>query len=588
MISPRPPAWLLGLLGAMGLVLVATTLPGTFLIDECHYLVTATGLCQGRLTLPGTLGLSPNQELFFFDPVARGRLSFATPAGSTAPGLYAVFALPFMPLGWRGLAALNTLSFLLCAALVYAYTARLARRPHTPVLASLTFLFSTYCLEYAQGVWPHMLSMLLCMAGLFAASRARDEERLLWPALSGLLAGLAVGVRYQNLVLGGGLGLGILLFAQHRIRAAGTFGLGLAGPLGALSIINRVRNGWWNPVSKGPYYLASLARQGRALRPWQPFWVLWAKVVDFVAHPPVQFMTRSPGSGAYLLHQTLKKAWLQSCPWLAVCFAALALAWTGRFRALLHDRSRRELRAIGLLVLPVLSLFAFAGFDRTDGFCFNQRYFIDLLPMMAAALALAVEPLPLRRWPLCVGILLGLNLVILLFTLDFREPVRHQGLLYLPLLIGLLLAVAYLRGTRSPGPQIVALLLGIALCWSGVVHVADDLQGSRRVRERKGWVAEQVREVLRPGEPSALFAHFPLVINLCPLALEHDLVIADTNLDSGTGAPRLTDELLARGRQVYVVMDRFFPAEVKDRLFKGRRHRTALHRGNLIVEQILP
>ncbi len=124
MVSSRPPKWLIAGLGAFGLFLLLTTVPGAFLIDECHYLVTVTGLCKGRVTVPGTEALQPNPELFFFDPVVKGRKDFSTPAAATAPALYAPIALPFSLFGWRGLVALNILAYLLCALLVFHYAAR--------------------------------------------------------------------------------------------------------------------------------------------------------------------------------------------------------------------------------------------------------------------------------------------------------------------------------------------------------------------------------------------------------------------------------------------------------------------------------
>jgi len=568
MVPKLPPKWLVAALGVFGIALVATSVQGPFLIDECHYLVTVTGLSQGSLTVPGTEGYKPNPELFYFDPVALARKKYPTPADSTAPALYAPLALPFSLFGWRGLVALNVLAYLLCAVLVFIYSARHATSPRTPYLAIFTFMFGTYCLEYSQGMWPHMLSMCLVMGALVFSDKVRSGDSSRWAGLAGLSGGLATGIRYQNLLYAGATGLSLLLWAPDRVSASAQCGLGILGPLLASSVLNRLRNGWWNPVSKGRYYLKSLRRQARRARPLRPVRVLWAKLFDFTHHPPVQFMSRSRGIGAYLLQKTLKRALVQSCPWALTAMAAMAGSWRRRAA---HLAQQRELRVITLFILPLLLVFAVAGWRRTDGFCFNQRYFIDLLPMLAVAMGWAAERAPLTRPHLIAGALVGANGALALFLLDYREPLRHVGLLYGPLLLACALLLAWFMAGRKPR-WLFGLLLGACIAWAGAVHLADDVRGSRAVRHRKAWVANQVDRALPPGEPAALMAHFPNSINLCSLHLDRDVVIADTHLDGGMRGRRMMDEFLARGRRVYMVFDQFYPPKLRKRMLKDRPH----------------
>ena len=558
-------------MGLFGLLLLASTIPGPFLIDECHYLVTVTGLSQGRLSVPGTEGLKPNPELFYFDPVAKGRKDFSTPAQSTAPALYAPLALPFSLFGWRGLVAMNILAYLFCGLLVFHYSARHARKESTPYLATATFMFGTYCLEYVQGLWPHMLSMAFVMGALVVSDWVRSGARNRWAALAGLSGGLATGIRYQNLLYAAFTGLSLLVWAPDRVAASTHYGLGVLGPLIASSIFNRLRNGWWNPVSKGSYYLKSLGKQATRAHPLQPLRVLWAKLFDFTYHPPVQFMVREKGIGAYLLHGTLKRALIQSCPWALTAMVSMALAW-GRRAADKARGRQREMRVITLLIVPLLLVFALAGWRRTDGFCFNQRYFIDLLPMLAVALAWAAERAHLSRPHLVAGAMLGANAVLGLYLLDSRDPLRHVGLLYLPLVLAGALLISWFMAKRKPR-WLFALLLGACLAWAAAVHLGEDIPSSRKVRARKTWVASEVNRALPSGQPVALLAHFPLSINLCSLHLKHDVVIGDTNLDGGVRGPRLISEFLEKGRRVFMVMDRFFPEKLRLRLLKDRPHK---------------
>ena len=213
-----PRSLLLGLAG-LGLVLTATVVPAVFTVDEDYYLATLVALRHGRLTVPGTEGLTPSSELLYFDPQGHSREVTSTPVASTAPPLYAPLALPFSWLGWRGLVGLNTLAFLAAAVVVFAFTRRHASAPATPWLAVAAFALGGYSLEYAQGVWPHMLAALLCLGAFVLAARVRDGAPLAVAFAAGLCAGLAAGVRYQNVALAGCVGLGVAIWAPRRLGA---------------------------------------------------------------------------------------------------------------------------------------------------------------------------------------------------------------------------------------------------------------------------------------------------------------------------------------------------------------------------------
>jgi hypothetical protein len=203
---------------AAGLALSATVVPGVFTVDEDNYLVTVVGLRDGRLTVPGTEGLTPSAELLWFDPAGRYREVHRTPVTSTAPPLYAPLALPFAALGWRGLVGLETLAFLAAAAVVFAYARRYATDTATPWLAAAAFALGGYSIEYAQGAWPHMLTAALAGAAIYLAARTRDGAAAPYAFAAGLAAGIAAGLRYQNVLLAGCVGFGVLLWAPRRLR----------------------------------------------------------------------------------------------------------------------------------------------------------------------------------------------------------------------------------------------------------------------------------------------------------------------------------------------------------------------------------
>ena len=278
---------ILGLLIALGLVLVVTTIKGPFIIDEDNYLVTVIGLRQGVLTVPGTEGLTPSKELFFFDPEAYGRIASRTPVFSIAPPLYAPIALPFVFLGWRGLVLLNTISYLLTAFIVFVTVKHFSTERQTPWLAAALVLFGGYAIEYAQGVWPHMLSVCLVTSAVFAASRVWNGGRPQIAIICGLLMGIATGIREQNIILTGLLGITLLLFGVKKIVSSFWFALGALLPLTLIGIINFFRQGIFHPFPKAVAFSGQLTQSVSGSSTSSPLQMFWARVVDFSSYPPI-------------------------------------------------------------------------------------------------------------------------------------------------------------------------------------------------------------------------------------------------------------------------------------------------------------
>ena len=550
-----PRSLLLGLTG-LGLVLTATVVPGVFTVDEDYYLATLVALRHGRLTVPGTEGLTPSSELLYFDPQGHSREVTSTPVASTAPPLYAPLALPFSWLGWRGLVGLNTLAFLAAAAVVFAFTRRHASAPATPWLAVAAFALGGYSLEYAQGVWPHMLAVLLCLGAFVLAARVRDGAPLAVAFAAGLCAGLAAGVRYQNVALAGCVGLGVAIWAPRRWRAGTAFAGGLALPLGACSLLNHARLGFWNPVSKGPGYFGYRGAEGGAFL-LDALRMGWARIVDFSTRPPVGspehtvYLHRDAASGAYFVEGAIKKAWLQSSPWIALALLVCLLAWAGRARNV-DGRQRRELRAISLVVVPILGLFAAAGVQRTDGLCFNQRYFLELVPLAAVAFAWSLDQLPVERIRLLAGGLVGvLAALAAMRGGGLLAPGRDRLLMDLPLLLSALAVASWLLVRRRGAGRFLDLAVGACLGWALLVHLGDDLAASRHRRlGHAKMLAVYARAI---PDRSALFTYWGAKDAAGPLQLDREVVVLDVHNDEGRAFPALLDELLAADRRVFVL-----------------------------------
>ena len=577
---------------ALGVLLTATAVRGPFTIDENNYLVTVLGLRQGRLTLPGTDGLPPSRELLYFDPAAVVREVTSTPVASTAPPLYAPLALAFSFLGWRGLVGLNTLAFLAVIVVVFLHSRRFWASAEAPWFAAAAVGGGGYLLEYGQGMWPHMVAVALVAAAVLFASNALEDRPERWAAGGGFLVAAAAGVRYQNAFILGCLGLGLLLLARHRLRAALAFALGAAPPLLACSLINHARLGSWNPISKGPGYLSSAVVSGRREGFFADFVTMaWARIVDYSTIPPLtgtvheSFHTPHPESGAYVMVTAVKKAWLQSSPWMIVPLLILVLAWLPRpaFERIAGGAPQRQLRFLSVIVILTLGMFSASGVYRTDGLCFNQRYFCELVPLVGIAFAWSVEGIARRRTALLAGILAGAALALLSLAPHHLEPLRHYLVMYVPLGLAALLALAWCaalamraRGEaptgvrRAAAAAALAFLAGAGLAWGLAIHLGDDVKASRIMRRSRQDYLRELRPYL--SDHSAIFAGGGIKDALGPLQMELDIVIAVPGFDRAATTRELLAAFLEQDRRVFFLPN-VMPPELLDDIFAGKQLR---------------
>jgi hypothetical protein len=269
----------------------------------------------------------------------------------------------------------------------------------------------------------------------------------------------------------------------------------------------------------------------------------------------------------------LKKALLQSAPWVVLTLIVFMLSWWPWSR--LPPPRRRQLRLLSIVTGAVLATFALSGVRRNDGLAFNQRYLMELLPFAAVAAAWALDDFTLRIRALAVGVVTG----TLLVTLVLRQtPViggagnplwiaRQLLILRTPLLLSSALAVCWVfsrRGARLP--SILSWLVGLCLGWGMMLHLANDLLTSRWIRHDKQVISEAMGRVLTNG--TALVAYRWYAEPAVPLLFTHDIVIVDPQPDAGADAPTLIHELLGRGRRVFVLEDGL-PPDIRARVLAG-------------------
>jgi hypothetical protein len=603
MRRPAEPSAARHLLLAAGLLaaaagLTATTVFGIFTVDENHYLTSVRTQAAGRLTVPEYDGLSASLELAHFDPAPRSRsLGLRS---TRVPPLYAPLAMPFYWLGWRTLFALNALAWLIAALLVFRLARQHALQPHTPWLAAALFVLGGHSLGYAQALWPHALSICLVCLALWSAAQRRSGGPLGLALLAGLAAGLAVGVRYQNIVIAGMLALGLVLWSERRWRSLGLFSLGLAGPLLANATYNLARLGEFNPITKGGHYLSVGVGRGLGERVGDFFHILYFRLVDFTARPAFEtgrdyafsrLLPKDADTGAFLIPGGgLKKAWLQSSPWLLLALGLLLAAWVGwwlaRRRRAADRRAappvaaaeagagrRREVLAISLAVGGLLGAFALQSPARTDGICYNQRYLLELVPALAVVLAWGLEASrPRWGWSLGGGVLGGLLAGLVLIAWPPAHGLRQLLLMKLPLLLAGSLVLAFALHRRGWGHRLLWAALGASVGWALVLHLGDDMAATRRIRGMNQEIQRLAAPCL-PAEPSALVVDSGLKDAFGPLQVDRDLAIVVPWIDGGRDTPRLVDEALANGRRVFVLRPRLPQRFVGRLVAPGRRLR---------------
>jgi len=580
-----PAAFLISLIG-LGSAITADVVPGVFSIDDNNYLINVLSLRAGRVTVPQTDGLPASPELLFFDPGSWTRAVTATPVASTAPPLYAPIALPFSFLGWRGLVALNTLAYLATALMLFVFVRQRSTTVLTPWLAAAAFALGGFSIEYAEGLWPHSLSVALCTAGLLASVRASETGSARFAGAGGALLALAAGVRYQNALILAVTAAWFLIRMAPRWKTIAVFALAAAIPLTASAAINKARLGSWNPISKGPGYL-NVPEPARERGMAEPVLMFWARLVDYSKRPALTSRTfaawqsRDPVSGANVMPGGIaKKAFLQSAPWALLGFAMLALSLG---TASLSPGGRRPaLILFSLVTAGVLGAFAVSGATRDDGFSFNQRYLLELVPLAAIAFAWSVDNIALRVRTLSAGAAIGMVAFFAAMVVIDDDTSRFATLMNVPLALAAAALVAWISSSfKTFGRGLLALLIGLCLGWALAVNLGEDLRGSHQARSRS--LARTTALSSELTDSSVLVGYWYYKDAAVPLLFDRDLLILDLRADEGADAPVLIRELLRRGRRV-VVLEDGIPAEVLLRAIGGFDSRPIGSGGAQLIE----
>lgn len=648
----RPRRWFLGFCVAHAIFAALLAVPGYLAIDEVIYHWMA-------LEVPHTGGLEvrtgyrefPSPEYAHnFLPVHNGRTA------PQYPYLFPLLAAPFVRVfGFTGLILLNFAAFPVLLWLTWRLARTLFSVERIAWLACGLLVLGGYAWEYSLAAWPQVVSMALGTAGLLYGVRAflatDQPARSRSAFLAGIVVGLNLGIRIDTVTLPVALFLAFAFARPWRPRELAALVLGCLPGLALLAATNHVKFGTMSPFSYGTesktklamlpppaalIFVGALAAAWLLTRertwPWTckrrraltVAMVLllavllslpsargaaarladnaWYKFVDASARDrstSSAALRRTPDGGMVYL-ESLKQAWLQGMPWLAVLVTPLlALGLRGVRRRLVgaesefepgqiadaggRVRSPRAARrgpggpvaeaderfpvpaaAIALLLLPVLTLGGMMTLIRFDGgLSLNQRYLLPLLPFVSVLGGWVLEGLARagvrRPRPALIAGLAALTPAALLFLVWRVVPgADQQGFVLLrwPLVLAGAVALGTLLVLLAGGRvrRVAALALGptlvVAVTWSFAVSFLYDLPRHRLQRISNLEVARVVKSLVPPE--SAFFSD-PYLDPFYALIEVPQVRLLFPSRDKYRDFPALVDLHLQAGRSVYGV-----------------------------------
>ena len=539
------------------------------------------------------------------------------------PHLFAVLSFQFYRMaGFSGLFILNAIAFVATVGLCFLIARSLFRDKVLALNSCFILIFATFAWEYSQAAWPHAVSMFFVASAVYfaiigwQASRQRTELSLAF--LAGLMIGVGIGVRLATIFALPAILLPFLFAHPWRPRAGLALCAGLIPGLAALTVINHAKFGIFSPFSYGtsgtgggedimryaPVAIAGLAcivgawiatrpSARRLLEGYRRAAILgvamlgaivlltpqgWA-LVSKSANGAYQLLvdlrirdlaiqegvSRGPTGGMVYL-DSLKKALLQSCPYLV----ALVLPLVSLLRG-------RDVRTLGILFLvPAGFMAVYASFAWHGGQSLNLRYFLPVLPFTSILTAFAWREISSgltdnqRRISIVAGALsAGLYLALILLGPALAwEPwtLGQQEAIFLSLPLGIAaIALALVLGSMvKPGVRVrsaATAVLAVGLVWSGMVAFTYDFPRAYGLRKERAKIAVSLTRVME--DDSIVFSATPHPFYGLPDDLR--LRVALPKRDDFRDFFPLVEFNLDRNRAVYVWNTDLMEQQVRDR-----------------------
>lgn len=504
--------------------------PGHFVSDEgIYHQMSKAFAADNTLTLWRKYGEFPSPELRTWNHVTGKDGSLQ----SQYPYLHPVLAWPFYKMaGFRGLFAMNAIAYVALAGICFLLGNRLWRDRRIAADAVILLTLGSYAWQYSQAAWSQTLSAAFLLAGvLFGVCAVQAGERraaLLYGWAAGMAVGLGAGVRLDVFFMAPALLIPLLYDRAPRWQVAAAVLVGLLPGLLLLSLTNYVKFGTLQPFSYGrpsgavsitgyiPLFsmglavlavawiasrdavwpmvvrhrlvlsaaVAVLAAAVAVLVPpigamlWRLARGTWILVADLsLIDPSVGGIAITRGaSGAIMYGGMVKKALLQSLPWLPV--ALLAIAGMPRDRASVFSHAAPILTVLAFLTV-------YGWFTWHGGYAFNLRYFVPLLPIFAIYGAMGIHLLlqgddspKLRFAAALTALVAGVAWLFMLFRgtgIEAIEAVTLNLPLLLAAVLAVLLATFFAKRGFAPVRRLAFIASFACLAWAFVMALLVDL-----------------------------------------------------------------------------------------------------------------
>lgn len=553
-MTPRLNWWPI----ALGIVFVAATaafaIPGYLTWDSGTYHLMVRGLHEtGGFAIPNALDDPPSSLFAVGQTMVRDGVIV-----SQYPEFYTFLAWPFYALfGYRGLMVLNAIAFVGICFLVFRLARRFSEDRFSASAAVCIYALATYAVEFTQSSYPHLTSTgLICLSVWLLWGALLDNEesprvRTAWhrtpewrAAAAGFVFAVAIGVRLDSAFASLAFAVPLLMMRPFKWRLLIAPAVGALPPLLALSWINLEKFGRFFPF----YYGKDGSGSTSSLVPYLPVaaicllflalivlhrlrpislgrrsvvFALSAVVLAVVLSPQGQRLIQGvfqlvvdmrirpeipePGlsrsaDGAVVYWNTVKKALLESCPYLILTLLPAV-------RNLVVP-PRPWWWLCWLVPVGFIGFYGYLAWHGSVGW--NMRYLNPALPFLAILAAVEFqrlkEYLPLRR-PLfwCACGLLWLALVVLFqvsrTSFALQEMVFLNGGLIIA--VGLLLLQAF--DFTSPGRarqgirKALAAAFAVSLVWSSALAIGLDYVVGASVRHFFLSASRQIEPLVGPN-----------------------------------------------------------------------------------------
>lgn len=603
-------AGILAFIMLSGLILIRV---GVFSIDESTILLGFDGLSKsGKLKIFNDFESFQVPELNAYKGVVNGDELYVS-----YPPLYFYLLLPiYVALGPLGLILTNLISAAIAVLVFSRLMADITGNESLALKAALLLVFTTFFFEYSLAIWPHMFAIMLTLVAvyLFRTGIAGEGSKEYMFLYSGIFLGFATGIRSASLIFLVLMVFLIIWEKKYSLKRLGLIVLGSYAPIGLISFINFYRFNTINPIANdiaSKFKLASVNRlvpvivilssiyfifvhwfikskpfkdksykKGRKQTKKYILYLLLASggliilaMVIFKFDYFYQygrnfigyffnsyFLPKLPYEGATFTEPgvisylgVIKKAVLQSCPFMILMFAAPYIL--GKFSEL----KRFDKRLISIFCFGIPLFYAFFNFH--GGMGFNSRYYLELLPWGIIVTVLWIERTRITSQLVEVFVFTIVFFALVLSFMQDSTLISKLIVIVVPSIVAILLLAHVVLGAIFPKIQyyntIVSFLIVISLSIGFSFEYFKDLPTVLSRRSDNFYKAKIVEKTL--PDRAFLFVFWGFKDPMAAVKLKKQIIVADYNLSPGGNPFPFIEKALTSGIPVYLYGEGIHP-----------------------------